>query len=160
MKREFSAGGLVYKKQGGRVVWLIRRPTGGKGYKGNLGWSFPKGWLDDINDGNDPGPLASGQIKASEDQLQQAALKEVGEEGGVEARIVKKLSTLRTFFTNQEGEKVMKFITYYLMEYRSDSPAGFGWETAETKWIIGEEIKLLAHKNEKELLVQALAMVK
>ena len=41
MRREFSAGGLVHKEIRG---WLGGRgPTMGRG---NLGWSWPKGWID------------------------------------------------------------------------------------------------------------------
>ena len=47
----------------------------------------------------------------------------------------------------------MKFITYFVMEYESDVPGGFGEETAEVKWVTKEEVmQLLAHKNERELL--------
>ncbi|MDO8487979.1 MAG: NUDIX domain-containing protein [bacterium] len=160
MNREFSAGGLVFQKKDDQVLWLIRRPTGNAGYRGNLGWSFPKGWLDDINEGKDPGPISSGQVKAGPDQLQQAALREVAEEGGVEAKIITKLPTLKIFFTNSQKEKVMKFITYFVMEYVKDVPGGYGWETAETKWVTPSEAQqLLTLKNDRQLLTQAAAMI-
>jgi len=130
MRREFSAGGLVHKGN----LWLIRRPTPNPEYKGNLGWSFPKGWVDE------------------KETLEEAALREVREEGGVVAKIVKKLPALKVFFKH-EGELVMKFITYFVMEYVEDAPEGFGEETEEIKWVTKEEaLKLLAHKNERELL--------
>lgn len=142
MKREFSAGGLVFKKHNGDTLWLVRRPTAGKGYRGNLGWGFPKGWID------------------KGETTEQAALREVKEEGGVVAKIISKLSTLKVFFTNQEGEKIMKFITYFVMEYESDTPEGHDWETEETKWVTFAEAKdLLVHKNEKELLQKAVVML-
>ncbi len=143
MKREFSAGGLVYKKQSGQILWLIRRPTPNPEYRGNLGWSFPKGWVDE------------------REELEAAAVREVREEGGVVAKIMAKLPTLKIFFTDQNGEKVMKLITYFVMEYESDAPEGHGWETAETKWVtLDEAQKLLTFKNERELLEKAAAMVK
>lgn len=153
MKREFSAGGVVYKNQGEKVLWLLRRPTPNPEYKGNLGWSFPKGWIDDAPEGGQPGPLASGKVKATEQDLQQAALRETREEGGVIAAIEKKLSTLKLFFTDSKGEKVMKFVTYYLMKYVSDAPEGHDNETEEVYWATTDEAKkLLVHKNEKEML--------
>ena len=134
MKLEFSAGGLVYR--GDR--WLIRRPTPNDGYRGNLGWSWPKGWIDE---GETP---------------EQAALREVREEGGVEAKAIKKLETLKIFFTDQDGERVMKFITYFLMQYVTDVPEGFGEETAEVKWVTKDEAQdLLTYKNERGLLEKA-----
>jgi 8-oxo-dGTP diphosphatase len=135
MKREFSAGGLVYKNQDGQVLWLIRRPTPNPGYRGNLGWSFPKGLID-------PG-----------ESTEEAAIREVREEAGVIARIDKKLDTLKLFFTDQNKEKVMKFVTYYSMEYIEDAPEGHDHETEEVRWVTREEaMDLLVFKNDKELL--------
>jgi 8-oxo-dGTP pyrophosphatase MutT (NUDIX family) len=134
MKREFSAGGLVRKGE----LWLIRRPTPNPEYRGNLGWSFPKGWIE------------------SGENVEQAALREVREEGGVIVKIVKKLSTIKLFFTDQNGEKVMKFVTYFLMDYVEDAPEGHDSETAEVKWVNKEEaLVLLAFKNDKKLLEEA-----
>ena len=130
MKREFSAGGLVRKGN----LWLIRRPTPNPEYRGNLGWSWPKGLIDEG------------------ENLEQAAIREVREEGGVVAKIIKKLPALKVFFKH-EGELVMKFITYFVMEYVEDAPGGHDGETAEVKWVTKEEaMQLLAHKNERELL--------
>ena len=143
MRIEKSAGGIVFKKQAGQVLWLIRRPSPNPQYRGNLGWSFPKGWIDE---GETP---------------RQAAIREVREEGGVVAKIISKLTTLKVFFTNQDGEKIMKFITYFVMEYESDAPGGHDWETEETKWATADEVSsLLAHKNEQDLLKEATRIVK
>jgi len=143
VRREFSAGGIVYQKQGVQILWLVRKPAANAGYRGNLGWSFPKGLVDEG------------------EKLDQAAVREVREEGGVEAKIITKLPTLKIFFTGQNGEKVMKFVTYFVMEYTKDLSEGFGWETAETKWATSEEAQnLLVYKNEKELLQKATEVIK
>ena len=144
MKREFSAGGVVFRKSQipnpkPQTLWLIRRPTPNPEYRGSLGWSFPKGWID------------------KGETLEQAAMREVREEGGVVARVAKKLPTQKIFFTDQDGEKVMKFITYFVMEYEADASEGFGWETAEVRWVTLEEaFELLAFSNDKELLKKAM----
>ena len=71
----------------------------------------------------------------------------------MEAKVIKKLRTLKIFFTDQNGERVMKFITYFLMQHVADVPEGFGEETAEIKWVTKDEAQgLLVHKNEKDLL--------
>jgi 8-oxo-dGTP pyrophosphatase MutT (NUDIX family) len=135
---EKSAGGLVYKKEKGELVWLIRRPTPNPNYRGNLGWSFPKGMID-------PG-----------ESVEQAAIREVKEEGGVNAAVVSKLPTLKIFFVNNLKEKVMKFVTYFVMEYKKNTLEGHDWETEETKWVSIEEAKiLLTHKNEIKLVLEA-----
>ncbi len=142
MLREFSAGGIVYKKEGDNLLWLIRRPKGGKDYRGNLGWSFPKGWLN------------------KNETLEQAGLREVAEEGGVKAKIIKKLPTLKIFFTNPDDQKVKKSITYFVMEWLEDLKEGIGWETKEIKWVSKKEARgLLAYKNEKELLSKAVKLI-
>lgn len=139
MRREFSAGGIVYKRiqdSGSKIqlLWLLRRPKPNKDYRGNLGWSFPKGWVD------------------GGEKLEEAAVREVREEGGVEAKIVRKLPTIKIFFKNK-GETVMKFITYFVMEWEKDIPEGHDWETEEVKWVTkGQALEMLAFKNEKELL--------
>lgn len=138
MLREFSAGGIVYKNYKTEVLWLIRRAKPHDNYKGSLGWSLPKGWIDE-------GETA-----------EQAALRETAEEGGVMARIVAKLPVIKIFFTNHEKEKVMKFITYFVMEWIEDLKEGFGEETEEIKWVGQDEaLGLLMYKNEQDLLKQA-----
>lgn len=139
MKREFSAGGVVYKKEGGQILFLVRRSSGGADYRGSLGWTLPKGWIDE---GETP---------------EQAAVRETKEEGGVEAGIIEKLGTIKVFFADvNTREKVMKFITYYLMEYQQDTADGFGWETAETAWMgIKEATDKMAYDSEKKLVTKA-----
>ncbi|TSC87948.1 MAG: NUDIX hydrolase [Microgenomates group bacterium Gr01-1014_16] len=113
---------------------LLRRPKANPEYRGNLGWGFPKGWVDEG------------------EKLEEAAVREVREEGGVEAKIIKKLPTIKVFFKDK-GETVMKFITYFVMEWEKDVPEGYDFETEEVKWVTKDEaLTMLAFKNEKELL--------
>ena len=50
----------------------------------------------------------------------------------------------------------MKFVTYYLMEWVSDLPEGFGFETEKTEWLKHEDaLKILGSKNEKDILKKA-----
>ena len=81
--REFSSGGVVFKKDRNKILWLIRKTTASELYPKQY-WMLPKGRIDDT-DGDEPGPMASGKIRASEELLQAAAIREVGEEGGVRA---------------------------------------------------------------------------
>jgi len=81
MKREFSAGGVVFKREKEKILWLVRRAAGGENYRGNLGWTLPKGWIDDRDSGKNPGPKAAGEERATEEDLQAAAVREVEEKG-------------------------------------------------------------------------------
>ena len=113
-----------------------------------------KGWIDD--DGDGPGLYARGEKKVPEDILQQSATREVLEEGGVEAKVVAKVETTKIFFTNKDGNKILKFITYYLMEYLKDVVGGFGFETSEVKWVPYDEArKTLSISGEKKILDKA-----
>jgi len=158
--REFSAGGVVFrriKSQGkgaDEVLWLITKV----GYSSRMispaTWRLPKGWLDDAKDGS-PGPLASGILKAKEKDLVKAALKEVAEEGGVVARIVSKIGTVKYVFSFK-GKNILKFVTFYLMERASDLPDGFGDETSEVAWLNFTMAKeKLTYSGEKKVLDQA-----
>lgn len=156
MKREFSAGGIVFKKiqlQNERlqVLYLLAKSSPSPEYP-NAIWRLPKGWIDDKDNGKNPGPIASGERKASEEELQTAALREVQEEAGVEATILKKIGT-ETYFLKHDGERVMKFVTFYLMEWEKDLPEGFGFETSEIGWFEFDEArKLLKSSGEKKMI--------
>ena len=155
--REFSSGGVVYKGD----KWLVTRSSASKLYPEAV-WRLPKGWID--NETPDiPGLMASGKMKADEESLQKAALREVREEGGVEARIIKKIGTEKYFYNapdkglpaGRQG-KILKFVTFYLMEWVKDLPEGFDEETSEITWLAFDEAyKKLSFSGEKQMLKKA-----
>lgn len=156
MKRQFSAGGVVYKvADSGSVEWLITRSIPSKQFPKAV-WRLPKGWLDDNNGGKHPGELGSGVKKATEEEIQSAALREVREEAGVEAKIIKKLKTERYFLTI-DGERILKFATFYLMKFSKDLPEGFSKdETSEVAWLEFERAReRLSYLREKKILDKA-----
>lgn len=118
-------------------------------------WRLPKGWID--NDSPDsPGPMASGKVKATEEMLQKTAIREVSEEGGVEAKIIKKIGTASFFYQNHSRGRVLKFVTFYLMEWVKDLPEGHDHETSEVEWLpFNEALKKLSFSHEKEMLIKA-----
>ncbi|HKC04567.1 MAG TPA: NUDIX domain-containing protein, partial [Patescibacteria group bacterium] len=85
--REFSSGGVVYKNEGEKVLWLIGKSTPSKRFPETY-WRLPKGWMDDRDGGDNPGPISSGEVKATDNDLKTGALREVKEEVGVEAKII------------------------------------------------------------------------
>lgn len=149
VSREFSSGGVVFRGD----EWLIAASMPSKLFP-NVVWRLPKGWLDDS--GENPGPMASGKIKATEEVLEKSALREVAEEGGVEAKIVKKIGTQNFFYTHPVRGKILKFVTFYLMEWVRDLPEGFDGETSEIAWLPYEEAyKKLSFGREREILRKA-----
>ncbi len=118
-------------------------------------WMLPKGWLDDAGDGM-PGPMASGRKKADEKTLQKTAIREVEEETGVNAKIVGKIETAKYFYTHPQRGRILKFVTFYLMEWTRDLPEGFDGETSEIDWLPFENAsKKLSFDKEREVLSNA-----
>jgi len=94
---------------------------------------------------------------------EQAALREVAEETGVEARPVEKLGDIRYVYT-WDGERVFKVVSFFLFRYRRGrlgelAPAQRR-EVAEARWLPLEDAeKLLAFRGEREMAGIALARV-
>lgn len=148
--REFSSGGVVFKGD----KWLVRGSNPSKLFP-KVFWGLPKGWID--NDSPDePGPIASGRTKADEVSLQSAALREVAEEGGIEAKIIKKIGSEKYFFKHPIRGPILKFVTFYLMEYVRDLPEGHDSETSEVLWLSYDEAyKKISASGEKQMLRKA-----
>lgn len=161
LNREFSSGGVVYKNNNSlnsEILFLVSKSKPSPEYpKDN--WRFPKGWIDD--DGVDiPGPKASGKVKATEEDLEKTAVREVMEEGGVEAKVIKKIKTINFFYKHKTRGLTLKFVTFYLMEYIKEVEEGFGSETEKVEWLnYAESIKRLTNKKEKEILTTASNML-
>ena len=132
MKREFSAGGIVFK---GNKVLLTKHSQ-------NKHWSFPKGWIEE------------GQT------TEEAALREVREEGGVEAEITGKIGYNKYVYT-LNGEKIFKVVTYFLMKYLSGDPKDHDWEVEEAGWYEPDKaLKQLTFSQDKQLLKKALEIIR
>ncbi len=141
---------MVFKED----KWLITASAPSKLFP-KISWRFPKGWIDNETP-DTPGPMASGKIKADENSLQNAALREVAEEAGIEAKIIKKIGTSFYAYNNPERGRIMKFVTFYLMEYIKDLPEGHDAETSEVIWLpFDEAYKKLSFGGEREMLKKA-----
>jgi ADP-ribose pyrophosphatase YjhB (NUDIX family) len=158
MTRQFSSGGAVYKKDGGSILWLVTKSTTSDLYPDAV-WRLPKGWID--NEAPDiPGLMASGRLKADEESLQKAALREVAEEGGVSAHIIQKIETIKYVFNSPDMGKILKFVTFYLMEFEQELPEGHDEETSEVAWLTFEDVKnRLSFSGEKQILSKAQELV-
>ena len=142
MRRELSAGGVVLRRLRGRWMAAAIRPGG----KPEGVWALPKGL---IGPGEDPA---------------ETARREVGEETGVRARLVRKLGDVRYVYTWQ-GERVFKVVSFYLFRYSGgrlgDVPPAFAHEVAEARWLPLEEAPtVLAYAGEREMAERALAAVR
>jgi 8-oxo-dGTP pyrophosphatase MutT (NUDIX family) len=106
-------------------------------------WALPKG-------GIGPG-----------EQPAATALREVGEETGVQGRLDRKLGDVRYVFT-WEGERIFKVVSFYLVRYSrgrlGDLSPEHRHEVAEARWLpLDDAPRLLAYKGEREMAQRALA---
>jgi 8-oxo-dGTP pyrophosphatase MutT (NUDIX family) len=141
MRREFSAGGVLVRRLRGRWWLAAIRPAG----RPEGLWALPKGL---IGPGESP---------------EEAALREVREETGLEATPVQKLGDVRYVYT-WAGERVFKIVSFYLFRYRSgrlgDIAPEQRIEVDEARWLpLDEAPKLLAYKGEREMAAKALVAV-
>ena len=145
-KIEISAGGIVYRKIYHlssiiyHLQWLICQHSQHKG------WVFPKGLVGDSE---------------KNESMENAAIREVEEEGGVKTKIInhKPVKVIYKYQWQNSphggvgGEKIFvnKTVYYYLMEYISGDPKNHDWEMNEAKFVTEEEIKkTLTYSSDKE----------
>lgn len=141
MRQEFSAGGVVFKKDPlkssgqEKIYVVIFKP------EARDTWQLPKGWID------------TGETS------QDAAIREVREETGVDGEILEKIDTIKFFF-NWQGQKIFKTVTFYLMKYISGNVSDHDWEVEKAQWVeINEAIERLTFKSEKEIIKKAKELI-
>ncbi|MCJ7804191.1 NUDIX domain-containing protein, partial [Patescibacteria group bacterium] len=131
VKREFSAGGIVFRSEPEGILWLVVKPTG------NERWRLPKG-----------------EIEKGESSVA-AAKREVREEAGVEAEVLGKIGDEKFFFV-WDKQKILKTVVFYLMKYTQEASQGFNFETEAIDWLKFKEAKKrLAFEKEIDLLGKA-----
>lgn len=132
-KREFSAGGVVYRKrEKGEIEWLICR------HSGHHKWIFPKG------------------LYEKGEKAEETALREVEEECGIKAKIVAKIKEPEKFVYQFKGTLIFKHVVYFLMEYVSGRTKDHDWEVEELAWLpYNQALKELEFKGTKKVLEAA-----
>jgi periplasmic divalent cation tolerance protein len=134
---EVSAGGVVYRRQNrGLEVALIH--AHGR-------WALPKG-----------------HVEAGE-SAEQAALREVREETGLEGRVTRKLGEIRYSYREkragrQEGLKINKRVHFYLLRYLRGDVRDHDHEVDEARWFpIEEALRTLRFATERKMVNRAKA---
>ncbi|HVE74381.1 MAG TPA: NUDIX hydrolase [Mycobacteriales bacterium] len=132
---ETSAGGLVLDRLGGGAAAAL---IGRTDRRGRLLWSLPKG-----------------HVEAGETE-EDAAVREVTEETGIEGRILGKLGTIDFWFV-AEGRRIHKTVHHFLLVavdpvhglQLSDADV----EVCEVAWVpLAEVAERLAYADERRLL--------
>lgn len=132
-RRAVSAGGLVVddRPDGPWVVLIAHRNSAGA-----IQWTLPKGGLEDG------------------EELEDAAVREVREETGLDAEVVRKLGVVDYWFVWRPDEvRYHKFVHYFLMAYRGGDMATRDDEAEEVVWLpISQALTRLSHPNERALV--------
>jgi len=136
MQYEFSSGGIVYRKVNNSIEWLICLNA-----EYNK-WVFPKGLIADHKRG---------------ESIEEAALREVEEEGGVKAKIIERLIDPIEYFYKRDGILRKKTVYYFLMEYVSGDPKNHDQEMQDAGFFLENEVKeRLGFKNDLNAFTHAI----
>ena len=131
---EHSAGGVVVNGDDVLVVVPKRRAANGAKVL-----ALPKGHVD------------------GDETPEQAARREVREEGGVDADLLEPLGDVRYRY-KRGGRLIDKRVSFFLFAYRSGSPADHDHEIAEARWItLDEAARALSYSGEREMVAEALS---
>ena len=140
LEREFSAGGLVYRRRakGCEVVLAGRRHA----RSGKLVWTIPKGHLE-------PG-----------ESSEAAAVREVREETGIQATVEHRLGDVTYWFARHDDDgrpvRIFKRVRFFLMRAAGGRFADRDAEMDDVRWFpLLEAERTVGFENERALVRRA-----
>lgn len=134
MKFQFSAGGVVYKKENRKTFVLVAQ------HAQHHGWVFPKGIIGD---------------KKEKETKEETAVREVEEETGAIGKIIKNLTPVEYWFVF-EKQKIKKTVYYFLMEYLSGDITKHDHEMENVEWLPVDKIdERLTYPSDKKVWKEA-----
>jgi len=131
-KRVVSSGGVIFRKvNGGFEVALVSRR--------NI-WCLPKGLIE------------------ANETADEAALREVKEETGLNGEIIGKIGEINySFFRNR---RYFKTVHFYLLKFVGGSIEAHDSEMDKVKWFpISDAIRVLTYVNERKIMRKAVKML-
>jgi 8-oxo-dGTP diphosphatase len=152
MKFEFSAGGVVFRKiksqksdVGSQMLILVCQ------HSQHHGWVFPKGLIGDKIKQEGKSTFAQGFGETKEE----AAIREVKEETGVSARIIKALEPIGYWYVFNK-EKIKKTVYYYLMDFISGDITKHDLEMENVEWLKEDNVaERLTYPSDKKVWKEA-----
>jgi 8-oxo-dGTP pyrophosphatase MutT (NUDIX family) len=126
---EISAGGVVVRD--GQVLLVV--PTR-RAANGARVIALPKGHLD------------------GDESEEQAAAREVREEGGVDARLIEPLGDVRYHY-RRDGRLIAKRVRFFLFEFQSGSVDDHDHEIEDARWVpLEQAIAELTYPGERDMV--------
>ena len=100
--------------------------------------------------------LPKGHLEESESPGE-AALREVREEAGVEARLVEPLGDVRYWYT-RGGRRIAKVVSFFLLQYVSGEVDDHDFEVEHACWMpLEQAARELTYAGEREMAARALS---
>jgi 8-oxo-dGTP pyrophosphatase MutT (NUDIX family) len=138
-KREISAGGVVYRREGDEIeVVLASRRT----RRGDLAWGLAKGGIEE------------------DESAEDAAVREVREETGLLAKIEASLGETRYFYV-WEDVRIRKTVHFFLMRHTGGDVEDRDDEMEEVRWFpLERALKRAAYRGERDVLGRAAELLR
>lgn len=138
MRFEFSAGGVVFKREGGKLWILVCQ------HSQHHGWVFPKGLIGD---------------HVENEGKEETAIREVEEETGARGKIIEALPPV-TYWYVWEKEKVKKTVYFFVMEYVLGDITKHDNEMEDVEWLPIDKVEeRLTYKSDKKVWEHAKKLI-
>lgn len=131
MPVERSAGAVVFRKENGKIKYLLIQYGWGH-------WEFPRGLIE------------------KKESLEETARREIKEEIGIEdIKFIPGFKEWIKFFFRLKGKNIMKIVTFLLAETKAKE-VKLSFEHKDYAWLeYKEALERLTFKNSKEILKKA-----
>jgi len=131
MPLEKSAGAVVFRKEKGKIYYLLLHYQAGH-------WDFPKGIIE------------------KGEKIEETVKREVREETGIkDIKFIEGFKEWIKYFFKLKSKNIFKIVTFFLAETQTQE-VKISWEHIGYKWLHYEEaLEQLTFKNAKEILQKA-----
>jgi 8-oxo-dGTP pyrophosphatase MutT (NUDIX family) len=139
VKKEVSAGGVVYRRDGEdlEVVLASRRTR-----RGDLAWGLAKGGVEEG------------------ESMEEAAIREVLEETGYTVELEGSLGETKYFYVWGDA-RIRKTVHFFLMRFTGGDPDDRDDEMEEVRWFpLERALKRAAYRGEREILERAAELLR